>query len=342
MGRGRKPEDAWMPLRVYRGKSKYEYKPISGKTIKLCALTAERPEVWAAYAEALKRAVLTVQDLADEYFKSRTFLRKRPKTQAGYRESWKTIAKVFAEVDAKKVQQKHVRAYMDKRGESGEVAANRDISLLHNVFAHAFERSKVKQNPCIGVKKFPEFSREKYIEDDEYYPFLEKSTPLIQLFMELSYLPGSRGQDVRMITLPDLREKGIYIRQGKTGKKQIKEWTPRLQDAVEAAKAMRLEVLKKLKGKVASQYLIVNKFGQPYSESGLKSVWAANKKRIKLRYDIKIDWTYHDIKAKGISDFDGDKQNFSGHKTARQAGDYDRRTHVVPTIQSDLRPLSRK
>src|SRR3990167_3617744 len=309
MGRGRKPEDAGMPLRVYRGKSKYEYKPISGKTIKLCALTAERPEVWAAYAEALKRAVLTVQDLADEYFKSRTFLRKRPKTQAGYRESWKTIAKVFAEVDAKKVQQRHVRAYMDKRGESGEVAANRDISLLHNVFAHAFERSKVKQNPCIGVKKFPEFSREKYIEDDEYYSFLEKSTPLIQAFMELSYLPGARGQDVRMITLPDLMEKGIFIRQGKTGKKQIKQWTPRLEDAVAQAKRLRQAVLSKKKGKVLSAYLLLNQSGQPYTESGLKTMWAKNKARIKRIYKIKIDWTYHDIKAKGISDFEGDRKS---------------------------------
>ncbi|MCL1073792.1 integrase [Shewanella dokdonensis] len=53
--------------------------------------------------------------------------------------------------------------------------------------------------------------------------------------------------------------------------------------------------------------------------------------------DIERTFTLHDIKAKGISDFEGtlsEKQQFSGHKTLAQVNDYDRRTAVVPTIGS--------
>ena len=57
-----------------------------------------------------------------------------------------------------------------------------------------------------------------------------------------------------------------------------------------------------------------------------------------LQYpDIERTFTFHDIKAKGISDFEGnihDKQQFSGHKTVGQVNVYDRRTEIVPTIGS--------
>lgn len=343
MGRDRKPADRWMPPRVYRGKSKYELHPAKGGAISLCGLESTPAEVWAAYQAAAKKAVLTVDNLAGQYFKSATFKRKRPRTQQSYKESWSTLKKVFGEVDATKVRQKHVRQYMDKRGLKGEVAANRDLSLLYNVFAYGFERSLVKQNPCVGVKKFPESPRDIYIEDDEYELFLSLSLPIIQVFMEMSYLEGARGQDVRAIMLSDIKDNGIYIQQEKTGKKQIKLWTPRLRDAVDAALEMRKEILSSLdkRGVVASMYLIINTKGQPYTASGLKSIWAKNKARIKLEHGMSTKWTYHDIKAKGISDYEGDKQKFSGHKSARQTEDYNRKTAEVLAHNSSSRPLKR-
>lgn len=349
MGRNRKPADRWMPIRVYRGKSKYEFKPPGGGTIALCALDATQAEVWAAYENAVAGSAPTVDNLAREYFRSRDFLRKAPKTRQGYEESWSTLTKVWAGVDATRVRPVHVRKYMDERGKTAEVAANREYSLLRNIFAWAFERGKVKLNPCLGVKKFPEKTREKYIEDDEYYPYLEQSAAVVQVFMEISYLCAARGQDVRMLTIPQLRDDGIFIRQGKTGRKQIKAWTDRLRDAVDLAKRLRAEILSKRPG-VTSPYLILTRTMTPYTARGLKSLWSNNRKLVRGKVaemagvpveSVKFDWTFHDIKAKGISDFEGDKQAFSGHRSARQMQDYDRKVQLSPTLQSDIRPLQR-
>jgi integrase len=329
----------WMPSRVYRGKSAFEWHPAGGGCVRLCALDSTPAQVWTAFeaAEAAhgKRPKYTVGDLAREYFASRTFLRRRPRTQQDYQDCWKVLGRVFEDADARLVQPKHVREYMDKRGTSSEVRANREKAVLHNIFAHAFERSIVKQNPVVGVKSFPEKARDRYIEDEELADFRSRSPEPIQIFIDFAYNTAARGQDIRAIMMGDLREEGIYIRQQKTGKKQIKAWTPELRDVVTRAIARRKEILAR-KGSVDCLYLILTEHGMPYSESGLKTAWARNRAAIEEETQEKIGWTFHDIKAKSISDHDGDKQQFSGHKSRGQVESYNRKTEVVPSAQSDI------
>ena len=45
-----------------------------------------------------------------------------------------------------------------------------------------------------------------------------------------------------------------------------------------------------------------------------------------------MDWTFHDLKAKGISDFEGDKQALSGHKSRLQMERYNRTPDRVEVI----------
>ena len=50
-----------------------------------------------------------------------------------------------------------------------------------------------------------------------------------------------------------------------------------------------------------------------------------------------MDFTFHDLKAKGISDFEGsleNKREAAGHTTTKQTADYDRKIRVVPTVES--------
>lgn len=63
-----------------------------------------------------------------------------------------------------------------------------------------------------------------------------------------------------------------------------------------------------------------------------------SKKRLRLR-NRQLDYTFHDIKAKAISDFEGssrDKQIFSGHKTESQVLIYDRKVQISPTLDLPL------
>ncbi|HBY2053373.1 TPA: integrase, partial [Klebsiella pneumoniae] len=53
-----------------------------------------------------------------------------------------------------------------------------------------------------------------------------------------------------------------------------------------------------------------------------------------------LDCTFHDLKAKGISDYEGsgrDKQKFSGHKTESQVLVYDRKVKISPTLNKKMR-----
>ena len=49
------------------------------------------------------------------------------------------------------------------------------------------------------------------------------------------------------------------------------------------------------------------KTGGPFTKNGFKANWQ------KLN-DEGISWTFHDLKAMEISDFEGNKQNISGHE----------------------------
>ncbi|WP_072220137.1 integrase [Escherichia coli] len=51
--------------------------------------------------------------------------------------------------------------------------------------------------------------------------------------------------------------------------------------------------------------------------------------------DLDFQFTFHDLKAKGISDIEGtlsEKQEISGHKNASQTARYNRRISVVPVV----------
>ncbi|MGL6000866.1 MAG: hypothetical protein ACRCZ4_01915 [Plesiomonas sp.] len=50
-----------------------------------------------------------------------------------------------------------------------------------------------------------------------------------------------------------------------------------------------------------------------------------------------MDFTFHDIKAKAISDVAGssrDKKRISGHKTEAKVAAYDRSIEIVPAVDS--------
>ena len=139
----------------------------------------------------------------------------------------------------------------------------------------------------------------------------------------------SDAQDTRAIHSPvrrsDLLDNGILLKQSKTGKTQIKRWTNRLRTAIGLAKEQR--------GKAASMYVLHNPDGHPYTSSAFDDAFQKAKKAAALKYEIATDFTFHDLKAKGTSDYEGDKQRFSGHKTAAQVAVYDRKIDVVDPVE---------
>ncbi|RUO33406.1 hypothetical protein CWE14_08880 [Aliidiomarina soli] len=150
--------------------------------------------------------------------------------------------------------------------------------------------------------------------------------------MEIAYLCCARFSDVLGMRKDQILEEGIYIKQGKTGKAQIKAWSPRLRAAIKLSQTLVTNQ------KVVSAYVISKPDGGHYTADGFRTRWSAARAAAREQTGYPLDFTFHDLKAKGISDVEGtlhDKQRISGHKTPGQAARYDRKVEVVPTVDAN-------
>lgn len=331
-GKRKNPADAILPPRVYRGKSKYEFHPASGGSVSLCPLDSPISLVWAKYEAALKdiEEKTNLAGLFDEFFASADYHKLGAETRKDYKKYARKLVPVFGKMDPDSVKPQHLRQYMDKRGVVAPVQANREKAFMSRVYGWAYERGMVKGNPCKGVRQFKEEERERYVTDQEYNALYEISPIVVKVAMEIAYLCLARQGDVLAVQKAHLLPEGIFIRQGKTAAKQIKAWSDRLASAIELANSLPL------KDGVSSIYVLHQQNGQRYTRDGFNSRWQQAKEDAQKKHPhLLFDFTFHDLKAKGVSDLEGslqEKQQISGHKTITQTARYDRKVKIVPVV----------
>lgn len=88
MGRKRKDsQTAWMPPRVYMGRSAYEYHPKAGGAIRLCDKESSQSQVWAAWEKLINEIPnhSILSSLVDYFFKSPDFFELAKETQKDYK-----------------------------------------------------------------------------------------------------------------------------------------------------------------------------------------------------------------------------------------------------------------
>ncbi|EEC0863908.1 tyrosine-type recombinase/integrase [Salmonella enterica subsp. enterica] len=333
MGRPRKnPADEKLPKRVSRGRSAFEFKPRSGGTVRLCDLSESLAKVWEAFEKMQKAFVApdTFAALVERFLKSQDFRDLSLNTQSDYAKYARRVVKPFGKMKPSDIKPAHIRKYMDIRGQKSRVQANREKAFMSRVFRWGYERGLVDLNPCQGVRQYTEQARERYITDAEYNALYEVADDVVRVAMEIAYLCCARKADVLGLKASQIMPEGIFIRQGKTGVRQIKAWSPRLEAAVALAKSFPRDA------KVVSTFIICQPSGDKYTASGLSNRWRLAKTRAKEKYPaLDFDFTFHDLKAKGISDLEGslqEKQAISGHKNIGQTARYDRKIKVVPTV----------
>ncbi|MGG2141079.1 phage integrase central domain-containing protein [Symbiopectobacterium sp. RP] len=333
MPRKRKdPRDNALPPRVYRGKSKYEFHPIGGGSITLCPLDSPISVIWEKYQAAnnYQEDKFTFERMAQRFMQSPDFLDLAGETQKDYRKYAGKMLPVFGAMSLDAIKPEHVRKYLDKRGVKSKTQANREKAFMSRVYRWGFERGLCKANPCQGVRQFKETARDRYVTDDEYRTLFSVSPAVVKVAMEIAYLCAARQGDILAMTNQQLLDDGIFIAQGKTGKKQIKAWTGRLHAAIEMAHQMPVN------SGVCSQYIIRQSTGGRYTWDGFNSRWRKAKQDAAVAFPyLSFDFTFHDLKAKGISDLDGtlaEKQAISGHMTIGQTARYDRKIPIVPVV----------
>ncbi len=329
MGRPRKnPKDNQLPKRVTKNKYSYVWKPKGTKrSITLAPIVGtSMSKLWARYEEekAKQHDIMTFTKLWHLFTASPAFCALSPRTQTDYRQYEKNLLPVFGNMRADDIKIEMVRIYMDKRGERSVNQANQELGGMSRVYGWGFERGYVKGNPCKGVRKFTLKPREVYVTDEEYLAIYEEASPALKVGMEIAYLCATRLGDILSLTWDQARKDGLFIQQGKTGKKQLKAWTDRLLHARNLAATLG-----------GTEYVVCSSKGEKYSKSGFSDLWEKARAAASEKLGRKLKVTFHDLKAKGISDYEGssrDKQLFSGHKTESQVLVYDRKLTVSPTL----------
>jgi integrase len=290
MGRKRSKYHNLPPRMHKKGRSYYYVTSTSGKRkwIKLSADYSEALAKWAEL-EGSKPSGETIEQAIDRYLVEALPLNAE-KTQMEYSRQAGKIRKMWGGRRLDEVRPMHIAQYLDQHPH--KVTANREVSLLSSIYSFAMRWGWCDHNPCRGVRRHSEKPRERYIEDFELAVLREVASDQFRCIIDLAYLTAMRKSDLLKLNLSNIREDGLYVQQGKTGKRQIFKLTPGLQAL--------LNRIRRLRRRVGTLSLFATRQGQPYTESGFDSIW----RRLIKRSGVK-DIHFHDIRAKSITDAKG-------------------------------------
>lgn len=187
-------------------------------------------------------------------------------------------------------------------------------------FSWAVERDLLKSNPCRDVRRNTEKARTRYVTEAEYNAVFDLAAnwPHVQCAMEFAYLCRMRLCEVLDLKQSDLVELGVHVRRTKGSRDNITLWSDRLEAVVKQCKNLPMPAAHPI-----NPYLIRGISGQRLTVSGFQTLWQRlMTKASSLGHER---FTFHDLKARGVSDTTGNKQEASGHKSASMVAVYDRK-----------------
>ena len=175
------------------------------------------------------RRPTTFGDLADQYA-AREIPKKAPRTREDNMDELAMLLKVFRGAPLSAIEPVSVAGYRDNRfarprkGRKEEprlatTRANREIALMSAVWNWGRDTGRTNlPNPCEGVKRNKETGRDRYVTDEELQAVWEAACEPLRDALDLYHLTGQRVSDVLRMSLTDVRDGCLGLRQRKRGK----------------------------------------------------------------------------------------------------------------------------
>lgn len=329
MARPRKPQNAKLPDYVYLTGGRYVYRKPGQKDVRIAAKSASVDQVWRAY-HAIVGIVsgASLKDLFRLYRESPNFKRLAPKTRREYEKAHDGISglevdgRKFGDVPYAAITTGAAQSMLDYMAET-PVKANRWLSAMSVAFGWGKQRDKVTANPCLGVDRYTELARTRYVQDDEFntHRALAEANGFERLSvgMELAYLCRLREIELVRLKRSDARQDGLLAERVKGSKTQIIALTNRLEAALARSKSL---------AEPESIFVLPNQSGGRLTAEAFRTDWQRFR-AFAAKHGKPVTYTFHDLKAKGVTDFEGDKFKASGHKTPQMTAIYDRLPEVV-------------
>jgi integrase len=340
MGRRRKKHRHLPPKVQYKNGAHYYTPYIEGKLKYIWLGRSDNSEVMSEEATlAWRRLSMNDETTGDkmdhifDHYQREVLPKLAKKTQTDYKYYLKNLRAVFGHMRPDNIKPSHIYKFQSMRSQAADVAPNREIAVLSSCFVSAIKEGWINDNPCRLVKRLYEKPRGRYIEDWEFRAVYNIANITVRCAMMIAYQSTQRRGDILNIKLSDLTDLGIYVKQGKRGKKLIIKWNERLKESVYTL----VEYREKYRKKFNSEYLFINQSGKKITDDGFSTIWH---KTITKALEMKLieeRFTFHDFKAKSVSD---DK---SGHRSKRAGHSseeitervYDRGFKVVDSLVRD-------
>lgn len=292
-----------LPLRLYLKRGRYYYgrnQEFVGDNLADAMLAYGERES----ARAGRRPV-TFGDLAGQYT-AKVIPTKAPRTRGDNLDELGMLLKVFRDAPLAAIEPHHVSGYRDARfarphkGRSEEprlarTRANREIALMSAVWNWGRDTGRTSlPNPCEGVRRNKETGRDRYVTDEELQAVWEVADEPLRDALDLYHLTGQRVGDVLRMSLGDIRDGCIWLRQRKT-KKPL-----RLELAGELA-----AVLERIRNRtfpaeaVVSLALVRDEKGQPITYDALSDRFQAARAKAGVQH-----FQLRDLRAKAATDLE--------------------------------------
>lgn len=348
MARRRKVETG-LPPRCEMRNGKVSYLPPGGGRITFHDLGKNPPlsEIWEEYEKRTQGFLSTgLQSIYNDFVKSERYKKYSPRTIKNHKAYLKSLLRYFSESDFSRAQPKHINDWLNHRGATAKEQANKELSFLRITLAHGVMAGILRTNPAEHVQKLPlsqaEKKAKKKAKQESYvtnaqFDRVHKLMPLRgQISMELLFCLGIRigdflrlkVTDIHMLDEPTTNNQGrtihgiIDIDEGKG----INEYSREITDRVLAA----LELARTIEGVRSPSILMHNQKGEKYTVDGFETNW----RRWMSKVPANDRFSPHQLRAKAISDWDGDRRDkwmFSRHKTESMVDVYDLKKKVVPS-----------
>ncbi len=237
-----------------------------------------------------KKTVLKFGELFNIFLERHQRISER--TRHDYQELYELyIKKPLGNKPINRINRKTIAALHARIGKEKPIRANRVLATISTVFGRAIEWGLADPpNPCIGIKRFPEKSRDRFLKADELPRFFkalnEEPNETIRDFFWILLLTGARRSNVLSMRWQDIDWNTKTWRIPKT-KNQEPQVVPLVPEAIDILRA-RYEAQKQTK--LASIYVFPGR-GKTGHLVEPKAAWKRILKRAGLE-DLRI----HDLR----------------------------------------------
>lgn len=222
---------------------------------------------------------------------------KAPRTQADNLKELEVLYQFFDNPPAPlgSIRPIHIRQFMDWRGKTAKVRANREKAL----FSHIWNKSRDwgytdLPNPCAGIEGFKEFGRKHiYIEDELYHAIYATASQPLRDAMDLAYLTGQRPSDVLKMTETDIRDGCLQVTQNKTSTRLRITIEGQLAELIERTNA------RKSKYKLHSLAIVVDEQGRRFTYSMMRGQFDRAREAAGIKKEV---FQFRDLRGKAGTD----------------------------------------